>query len=232
MFKKILLTALLVVSVGFFASSAQANILNVGDGISFSDAPGSGPGGEFAVNVNPGNNTSWSNDVFRTFCIERNEFIGFGSGYVVDSISPSAVGGGEGGGSPDPVSVETKWLYFNFVNGTLTGYDYAGAGRAADADELQAAIWRLEDESHSAGLSAYYYGLATAWSAGASAADLAFYNARVFAINPVDGNGAHAQSMLYAVPEPGSLGIWGLAVAGVVVGSMIKRRNKRGQVVA
>ena len=48
----------------------------------------------------------------------------------------------------DPLSVGTAYLYSQLARGELTPYEYNNATgrRKADAGELQAALWWLEDE--------------------------------------------------------------------------------------
>ena len=94
---------------------------------------------------------------FQTFCLEYNEFIALGETYNAQ-VSYGAINGGVGGWTPDPdgpgplrqidpVSLGSAYLYTLFATGTLSGYDYSnGMGRAADAEQLQKAIWFLEDE--------------------------------------------------------------------------------------
>src|SRR4029077_5677849 len=84
-----------------------------------------------------------------TFCIEDNEFV-YPDTLYNQTINPEAIGGGDGGPHPDPVSQGTGWLYSQFAAGTLPGYAY-GVGRLASADLLQKAIWFLEEESGGAG---------------------------------------------------------------------------------
>lgn len=86
------------------------------------------------------------NGGFETFCVEGNEYFSPGSTYYY-AISQGAVNGGISGGNPDPISKGTAWLYLNFAQGTLAGYNYTpGAGGNASAAALQATIWWLEGE--------------------------------------------------------------------------------------
>jgi hypothetical protein len=94
---------------------------------------------------------------FETFCIEFNETISPPTNYYY-GISSEARAGGAGGPSPDPISIGTAWLYWQFSNGVLEGrsasnavvpydYDYSPlGGRSASAGLLQNAIWWLEGE--------------------------------------------------------------------------------------
>jgi hypothetical protein len=86
------------------------------------------------------------NGGFETFCVEYNEHFTPGS-TLYYGISQAAVNGGISGGNPDPISKGTAWLYLNFAQHTLAGYNYStGAGGNASAADLQATIWWLEGE--------------------------------------------------------------------------------------
>jgi VPDSG-CTERM motif len=86
------------------------------------------------------------NGGFETFCVEFNEHFTPGSSLYY-GISQGAVNGGVSGGNPDPISKGTAWLYLNFAQGTLTGYNYSlGPLGNASAAALQATIWWLEGE--------------------------------------------------------------------------------------
>ena len=63
------------------------------------------------------------NGGFETFCIEGNEYFNPGRTYYY-SISQAAINGGISGGNPDPISMGTAWLYLNFAQGRLAGYNY------------------------------------------------------------------------------------------------------------
>lgn len=70
-------------------------------------------------------NSSWS---FITFCLQMTEYINFTSNFRVDGITnyaisdPSTRGGGADG--KDFLDPRTAWLYTQFTNGTLQGYNY------------------------------------------------------------------------------------------------------------
>jgi len=83
---------------------------------------------------------------FETFCVEYNEHFTPGS-TLFYGISQGAINGGISGGNPDFISKGTAWLYLNFAQGTLAGYNYAlGPSGNASAAALQATIWWLEGE--------------------------------------------------------------------------------------
>ncbi len=83
---------------------------------------------------------------FQTFCLEHSEYL-YGNTTHAVILNDRMVNGGVGP-QGDPLSRGTAYLYHEFQNGTLDGYDYynTGAGRHASAQELQNAIWYLEDE--------------------------------------------------------------------------------------
>lgn len=86
------------------------------------------------------------NGGFETFCVEYNEHFTPGS-TLYYGISQGAMNGGISGGNPDFISKGTAWLYLNFAQGTLAGYNYAlGPNGNASAAALQATIWWLEGE--------------------------------------------------------------------------------------
>lgn len=216
MLLKRLFFAFCVASLLLASGLAHASI-QVGDKIYFTDGPGS-PGGEFGVYMVG----TTAPRLFTTFCVETNEYLDFSTeGFNVVGITKEAVLGGTGGGSPDPLSAESAWLYSQFNHGTLLGYD----GSAAKANALQQAIWYFENESE--GVNNDYVTLAIA----ASDADKAAALARVFVLNLTwatsrsgHEEGEYAQDVLYEVPEPMSLAVWGgLGLFGLV-GLAVRRR--------
>ncbi len=93
----------------------------------------SASGGEFIA-------TTSANGTFKTFCIERNEHIGFNTPYNY-SISDGAMQGGVSSGNPDPISFGTAYPYSQFRAGSLSGYSSASS---TDQTNLQDAFWMLE----------------------------------------------------------------------------------------
>jgi hypothetical protein len=87
----------------------------------------SGNGGEFNITGTPftGNYDPKAivENGFETFCLEKNEYITIGGKYYY-TVSDSAIRGGVGGPSPDPISIGTAWLYSQFARGTLQNYKY------------------------------------------------------------------------------------------------------------
>ena len=96
----------------------------------------SGDGGEFNASSSDFNpaamgyatqtiyNAGHPNTGFETFCVEYNEHFTPGLTYYY-GISQGAINGGVSGGNPDLISKGTAWLYLNFAQGTLAGYNYA-----------------------------------------------------------------------------------------------------------
>ena len=127
MIKKILTMIGMLMFLGTMAYAGQIK-MDYAPGI-YSD--GHDGGGEFAaVTTGLGN--------FQTFCIERH--VEFSPGrtynYKITDGSPG-----------NNISIGTAWLYSQFRDGTLEGYDYVyGYGRSKSATELQNAIWFLEDQ--------------------------------------------------------------------------------------
>ena len=105
-----------------------------------------GAGGEFTLtsvgDPIPSNSQPW-----QSFCLELNEPISTPDYYYMN-ISTGAVNGGYAGGNPDPLSPEAAYLYTNFLDHTLSNYNYTpgSTDRVQSAKSLQQAIWFLEDE--------------------------------------------------------------------------------------
>lgn len=185
-------------------------------------------------------------DTFKTFCIEKNEFIALPHAYVVE-ISNSANGGGVGLTDPltgivstgsDPLSQVTKQLYGGYRNNAIVGvggFNYSTVPSLAD---LQNAIWYLENEVPATGLSSGANALVS-WAANKVSANggLSEYDVRVMRLwdnyNSSTGvwSGYHQDQLYYVgtsnaggVPEPVTLVIWSaLAGAGSIYG--LRRRR-------
>jgi hypothetical protein len=175
-------------------TTSLAAVVNPGDTIRFSSAPGHASGftGGAFLAYDSATQSSWY-----TFCLEYNENISLGTDYIVGNVIPQAVNGGVAGGNPDPVSSQTAYLYYLYATGGLAGV--AGAGTADQQVALQNVFWFLEGEIAALpnnSLANMYYGIAQQ-----AIADQ-YYG--VLVVNPVRG-GTPAQSQLVYVPEPGTM---------------------------
>jgi hypothetical protein len=172
-------------------------------------------------------------DDFQSFCIELNESVG--SGTYSFTTGTAAIEGGEGLGGSDPLGSYTAYLYTQFATGVLSDYDYVkGIGRGASADQLQQAIWYLEEEISAVAtgsqaadwvqeaVNAVGVNLtmgATTWDADELAAEYGDWGdtiGEVLVLN-LTYDGKNCQSQLYLVPIPGAvlLGFLGLSAAGL-----------------
>jgi hypothetical protein len=211
----------------------------------------------FAVTVTPGesitlnyatNNSHYGGGAFQattsgfswtTFCLEVTEYFSPGSTYKVDSVGFYAVGGGAGnlnppmtaptasGGTGDPISYQTAFLFDAFLNhaGLLPSGGYTGTG--AQQESLQLAFWYLENEKPEYSPTKYtnndLANLYITYALGYQDTD--DFGVRVF--NPVtynsDGTVTMKQSMLYQTPEAGALFLFGTGLVGLVGYRRIRR---------
>jgi hypothetical protein len=196
-----------------------------------------GQGGEFTIVPDAGdavltglrngyNANALVGSGFETFCIEFNENFTPGSQYTY-AISSGAVAGGVNlagnpGGNPDPVSIGTAWLYWQFSNGVLPSYNYVpGAGRQASAGLLQNTIWWLEGEVADPGNTNPFRSAVVGFFGSVGAATANNNNTyAVAALNLTDAQGGRHQDQLVrlsvAVPEGGATAVLlGLALTGI-----------------
>jgi hypothetical protein len=200
------------------------------------DSYGSTNGGEFDVRdygadaipfrsmVQPANGLA----DFVTFCIEKNEYVSYDTTYDV-VLNTAAINGGVGGGNPDYLDARTAYLFSQFSDGTLSTYDFdnSSGNRGQSADELQEAIWYLEQEIGSVD------GQAAAWVAEAEVAVApggSWYNTwgadsigdvrvmNLYAEGHVRESDYNKQDQLVRIPAPGAalLGALGLAAIGAL----------------
>jgi hypothetical protein len=197
--------------LGLPAAAAAAPIA-VGDVLYIKSTPETGGlgGGAFGIDlVATGNGVD-----YHSFCLQRTEYIEYGKPFTIGDISNAADDLPAG----DPLSQETRWIYRSYRDGLLGAF-------APDA--IQAAIWKLEGEwASNWGNSATLILQAQAAVAGG------FLDDRVRVLNLFYANGKAAQDQLMLMdppvnaPEPGMLGLMGLALMGVARAARSRRRER------
>lgn len=182
------------------------------------------PGGEFKVTPISGDAglvglpADLSADTFETFCLEASEQYRPGNNYNF-TINVGAVQGGQSGQTVpgfDPLDARTAYLYFNFRMGTLSGFDYSAAGRAASAEALQKAIWYIEGET---GVNNAFVALADAAVSGGQWVGIG--NVRV--LNLSDSEFPNAQDQLTIIRDIPTPGAGVLALVGLIAASRRRR---------
>jgi hypothetical protein len=192
----------------------------------FDGRNGTTAGGEFLITVLEDPIGIYAqNAQFRTFCLETDEHVSDNHNYYVTLDTEAWQGGQPEGGTPDPLSPETAYLYSLWLDGTDTINTIVHSNDTADA--LQKAMWWLEQETgwgSESGLSGTYIGWAQdAVTAGGS--NDSWYNKwgntigdiRVMNMWTEANHTGVAQDQLVRVPVPGAvlLGFLGLAAAGL-----------------
>jgi len=154
----------------------------------------------------------------QTFCVELDEFIGSKVADVSDDI---AIGGGRNTDSGDPLSDETKWLYWRFTE----GYSF-------NVKALQLAIWLLEGEYYDVGDWKTWYvsqggdgSLAEAAVSYVALAQGQHTTADIKVLDIAYASGNPGQSYLIRIPEPMTISLLGLGLLGV--GIAARRMRKR-----
>jgi len=221
-FEKKLLFGLLVLGVFLFmGSTAVAGTIKY---IGVGDMGGGGPynsSWEGELRFDPaGSGIPYFTSVFDTFCLERSEYIYANKNYNW-TIDTGAIGGGLGGGNPDPLDPKTAWLFVQYLN-NFGGYDAATYAMSdPNAELLQEAIWYIEQEITDDLSGNKYYQLALA-NAGTDIG-----NVRVLNLTKYDDgqSGTLRQSVLTVVPIPGAVWLLGSGLLGLAGIRMRSRRN-------
>ncbi|MDZ4781418.1 MAG: hypothetical protein SGJ19_14285 [Planctomycetia bacterium] len=244
------LLALALVVSGFGIAQANPVLdedLEVGDKVWFRDREGNIGGGEYGTVKLPATNST--PDLFRTFCVERNQSLDFSDkGFFVSAISDHT----SSGKALDPMAA---FLYWHFRMGTLAGYSYGNntAAHILSANGLQAALWLIQKESgYTSYSSSTFKGLNDDIEAKAKVfVDLAKSKVldgtwtgiglvRVAQIVWSDRytvdkygkkkyshrKGDPAQDVLILIPEPASIVFWLTAGSMAGVGAVIRRRRE------
>jgi hypothetical protein len=218
--------------------------LKKGDKIRFFDRPGTIGGGEYGVAKLPAKDV----ELFRTFCIERNESLDFTSaGFVVKDISSKTSSGKK-------LAAGAAYLYWEFRHGTLAGYDTSTSTRhTKSANALQAALWLLQKESgynldnwwsddtfqsldssikskalafKTLAQNAVANGLAKTAVKYVKVANIVWTKRKDHKGKTIYKDGDPAQDVLILVPEPASIVFWGTSIGIGGVGAVIRRRRR------
>lgn len=213
-----------ILSVLFLIQIVTTTSLMAAPTISLTDGGyQAGSGGEFHAVIGGGGATGIADGyIFDTFCLERNESLSLSGTPFYFEVNTEAVQGGLGGPSPDPLDPRTAWLYNQFVDQTLAGYDFDNSDgeRLTDAGLLQNAIWALEGELGTPSGNEFY-----------DAADLSgatgIGDVRVLNLYTNSDLTGYAQDVLVkttppAVPAPGALLL--SAIGTTCVGYFRRRR--------
>jgi hypothetical protein len=209
------------------AFAAQTIVMTVTDG--YWDG---GSGGEFTIT--PSAELSWvlqyydskakgigGGDDFQSFCAELEEDIFDNqtfTAYINDTILT-----GNGGPGGEPLTIGVAWLYHEFQNGVLDGYDYVNtvggtsSGRATSAGQLQDTIWWLQgDIADPTDTNPFRKLVVDQFGTVADAMQPNNWQFDVAVLNLYDAAGNNIQDVLVCIPAPGAflLGSMGVGLVG------------------
>jgi len=212
---------LLFMLVWLVPHAALADSIAVGDTIvlqSLADiSTGAGP---FLATVNGDPSTA-----FVSLCMQADvgTWADIGSTLYVEGVTDFATWqspdeGGDASGR-NYLSSQTAWLYTQFRQGSLAGFDWS----ANASDALQWAVWQLEDQKSIPDGESY----STLANSFIAMADQAVANGfsgigDVRVLNLVNADGSDAQDQLTLVPEPASFEL--LAMSAMALFFISRRR--------
>lgn len=214
------------------AASTSFASLQVGSLVTFDTSPPGTFGGRFHL-TDGGSPAGKDIAPFETFCVELTEFVSNNTTYVITGIGDVTVQGGR------TLTNKAAWLYTEFRNGTLNGFDYDSSITLSSADDANALQWALWQEmgysnaaqnsilpgSPAAGYEAIYNGKSWEddYANDASWDKSSDFLGDVRVINLQTQNGEPAQDQLVIlpdtaiIPEATTFAVWSiLAMAGAL----------------
>jgi len=137
--KRFLVVGVCLLGVGVASASPTVTVGRV-SGTYFT--PGWAGEYQLTPNAELGALLSSGSSSFQSFCIERGAYVQAEPATTYNVVvSKNVMNSGV------PLTPEAAYLYTQFSNGTLTGYDYTvGSDRAESARSLQAAIWYVQGQ--------------------------------------------------------------------------------------